>query len=101
MCLFIDTSDRQKVVVSLGTKTRSDKSGVDRGQQVVKALDRLLGTPAEWQNSVSGVEVVSEGESFTGLRVGASVANTIGFVLGVKVNKKDVLKDGPVEPTYL
>lgn len=100
MRLFIDTSDNKKTVVSLGERTTVHVSGVNRAQEVVKILDRILSSSLVRVNKISEVRVETGPGSFTGLKVGVAVANTIGFVLGVRVNDKDVLKDGPAEPKY-
>lgn len=99
MRLFIDTSDNKKTIVSLGGKVLASTSGINRAQEVVKLLDQLVLESAKIEE-ISEVEVVTGPGSFTGLRVGTAVANAVGFVLGVTVNGKNVLKDGPVEPKY-
>lgn len=98
MHLFIDTSDNKKTLVSLDGKVVESPSGANRAQEVLRMLDQLL-VPLKVEE-ISEVAVVTGPGSFTGLRVGTAVANTVGFVLGVTVNGKDVLKDGPVEPRY-
>ena len=89
MILCIDTKDRDVVRVSLrkdGKVIKSLKEENKVGSQVLLPLiDKLL------QNqTVTGIEVETGPGSFTGIRVGVSVANALGFSLGIPVNGKKI-----------
>lgn len=109
MILHIDTKNQKIIKVSL-------KKDLPAGRQVVKFLSeeneygsqvllpligKLLdqhtevelqfhprgGATKKWK-LLKGIEVETGPGSFTGLRVGVSVANALGFSLGIPVNGK-------------
>lgn len=51
-------------------------------------------------SDVTSVEFSVGPGSFTGLRVGASIANALGYSLDIPVNGRDIKKAGVVEPEY-
>lgn len=105
MKLFIDTSNSEKITVKAGNKTVERESRERKSQTLLEAVQENLaeGAPtAQGQalQALEAIEVNTGPGSFTGLRVGVSVANALGYSLGIPVNGKNVIKDGPVEPTY-
>lgn len=105
MILAIDTKDQKVIRVSLKKgekviKTLSEKN--QYGSQVLLPLIiKLLRTykpGLEVQNQIrianwkllDGIEVETGPGSFTGIRVGVSVANALGFSLSVPVNGKKI-----------
>lgn len=87
MVLHIDTKDQKVVRVSLKEKGKIVKSLSEEneyGSQVLLPLIVKLLQPLE------GIEVETGPGSFTGLRVGVSVANALGFSLGIPVNGKKI-----------
>lgn len=107
MKLYIDTSKREKVVVGVDGEMFETEATNDKSQKLLKFIDEVLEKSSKRRSaSARKLEEVSEIEvnlgpgSFTGLRVGVSVANAVGWVLNVPVNGKNVKKDGPVEPVY-
>lgn len=83
MKLCIDTSKIRSVTITLGKFQKT-------GQEPLPIIDELK------LSDVTEIEVVTGPGSFTGLRVGAAVANTLGLLLDIPVNgKKDL-----VIPTY-
>ena len=103
MILYINTKDQKEIRVSLKEKGKVVKSLTAKneyGSQVLLSLIfKLLRTytpgvssqfhsgSAKWKN-LDGTEVETGPGSFTGLRVGVSVANALGFALGIPVNGK-------------
>ena len=49
---------------------------------------------------ISEIEVNTGPGSFTGLRVGVSIANALGWALGIPVNGKDLKKGEVVDIKY-
>lgn len=88
MTLYINTSDPKIVKVALKENRRVIKSlskENEYGSQVLLPLIVKLIKPRGF-DILESIEVEEGPGSFTGLRVGASVAQTLGFALDVPVN---------------
>lgn len=88
MILQIDTQDRKVITVSLKKDREVVKSLSEEneyGSQVLLPLIIKLLPHRGW-NILKGVEVDTGPGSFTGLKVGASVAQALGFALNIPVN---------------
>lgn len=94
LILTIDTSSKDQIVVSLvdGDKTLdSITENNSYGSQVLlPAIMELIKKNKFKLEDLSSISVNTGPGSFTGLRVGVSVANALGFALGVKVNEKQM-----------
>ncbi|MDD5415699.1 MAG: tRNA (adenosine(37)-N6)-threonylcarbamoyltransferase complex dimerization subunit type 1 TsaB [Candidatus Daviesbacteria bacterium] len=92
MTLHIDTKDQKKIRVSLKKEGKVIKSLSEKneyGSQVLLPLIiKLLRATNYELKTLQGIEVETGPGSFTGLRVGVSVANALGFALGIPVNGK-------------
>lgn len=100
MKLYIDTSDSEKIIVGLdGHKIESD-ARQERAQKLLKVITQELKKRKKTARALEAIEVNRGPGSFTGLRVGVSVANALGWALGIPVNGQDIKKEGPVEPVY-
>lgn len=92
MILYIDTKDQKTVRVYLkeeGKVIREMREENEYGSQVLLSLiENLLNSQRLEFKDLKGIEVEKGPGSFTGLRVGVSVANALGFALGVPVNGK-------------
>lgn len=90
LTLRIDTSDRTKSVVALkddhGVKTLEVETPLGSGSAVLTAVEKLLTDTGHSLKDVSGMCVATGPGSYTGLRVGVAVANTLGMLLGVSLN---------------
>lgn len=99
--LFIDTSDNTKTTIRL----ENGSSVIDEilelrkaaSQAVLPMIDKLLEKQRIAFSEISEIRVHTGPGSFTGLRVGAAVANALGWLLDIPVNGK---KGKPVEPIY-
>lgn len=100
MKLYIDTSDSEKIVIKLDSKKVVSPAKKQRAQKLLSLIDQTLKGKGSSIDQISQIEVNTGPGSFTGLRVGISVANALGFALGVPVNGRDVAKAGPVSPKY-
>ncbi len=98
MKLYIDTSDNEKTVVGLG-KTRLEKvTGPKKSQHLLILIDRILKENKKSLEDITEIEVNLGPGSFTGLRVGLSVANALAWVLKIPINGQKVGE--LVEPRY-
>lgn len=102
MILYIDTSDQKKVIVSLkkegGEIVDSMEGEHQYGSQVLLPLIvELLEKNGVGYKDLTGIEVNEGPGSYTGLRVGASVGQALGYGLNIPVNGK---LNQPVELKY-
>jgi len=92
--LCIDTKDRKIIKISLkenGEVVKSLSEENEYGSQALLPLiERILKQEKLEYKDLEGIEVETGPGSFTGLRVGVSVANALGFSLGIPVNGKKV-----------
>lgn len=92
MTLHIDSKDQKKVKISLEKDSKVIKSLSKEnkyGSQVLLPLImNLLRTTNYKLQTLKGIKVETGPGSFTGIRVGVSIANALGFALGVPVNGK-------------
>lgn len=90
----IDTSNNKEVVVSLKINGKEDvrKQVPDhrKAQVVLPMVETLLKEHKLELSDLTGIEVHPGPGSFTGLRVGIAIANTLGLLLKVPVNGKKV-----------
>ncbi len=88
MVLYINTKDQKVVTVALKEKGNIIKSlseDNEYGSQVLLPLIIEVLKPQGFK-VLDGIEVEEGPGSFTGLRVGASVAQALGFALNIPVN---------------
>lgn len=95
MKLYIDTSDNKQTRVCLGEEELVRPSGPNKSQQVLILIEELLQKKHLDLPRIHEIMVKTGPGSFTGLRVGVAVANTLGWALKIPVNRQKV-----VEPTY-
>ncbi len=113
MILYINTKDQKQISVALkhnGKVVGNLETENEYGSQVLLPLIiKLLSGTKNIKNpdvsiqfhlrggsiwkQLEGIEVETGPGSFTGLRVGVSVANALGFALGIPVNSKKMETD--------
>lgn len=100
--LIIDTTNNKEVIVGLktGKLETFKKSLLDtrKAQLVLPLIDQILEERNLNINNISAIEVNTGPGSFTGIRVGLSIANTLGFLLKIPVNGRKVGE--PAEAIY-
>ena len=97
MILWINTKDRKRIEVALKKEDKAVNfkyAENDFGSQVLLNLitEILKASGLEFKD-LTGIEVEKGPGSYTGLKVGASVANTLGFSLNIPVNGKKMEVD--------
>lgn len=90
MNLIINTASPDKIMVTLFRDKKLLNSlniKAKRGQKdlLLRAIDRLLAKNKAKLKNLKGIIVVTGPGSFTGLRVGIVVANTLGQTLNIPV----------------
>ena len=101
--LFIDTSSNKKISVGLRLENKKTFS-VENDATILKSqillilIDKLLSEHNLGINDINEVKVNLGPGSFTGLRVGIAVANTLGFALKIPINGKKLGE--LMEPLY-
>ncbi len=99
--LYIDTSDNRKTSVFLEIDGKEKKSikKTDKwtSQVLLPMIDKLLKENNLSVSDVSEIKVNTGPGSFTGIRVGLTVANTLGYLLDIPVNGR---KNHILEPNY-
>jgi tRNA threonylcarbamoyladenosine biosynthesis protein TsaB len=92
LVLFIDTTNNKEVSVGLKIKGKEfiKKQPLDtrKAQVVLPMLDEMLKAHHLSLENINAIEVNPGPGSFTGIRVGLSIANTLGFLLHIPVNGK-------------
>lgn len=89
--LSIDTHGMKKTVVSLTVGRKQLRREIpltaQRSQIVLPLIEELLQEANTHPSQIDAVNVATGPGSFTGLRVGAAVANTLSWLLNVPINR--------------
>lgn len=90
----IDTSNGRITQITLEMNGRIQITSQERefsgDQNVVELLDSLLKKNALGIKDIEAIQFVTGPGSFTGLRVGAAIANAFAFSLQISVNGKEI-----------
>jgi len=84
MKLYIDTSSSQKTIVKLGDQELVRDSDIWKSQAVLPMIEELL--KSKPFSKITEIEINHGPGSFTGLRVGAAIAQALGFALKLPVD---------------
>lgn len=97
MILYIDTKNQKVVTVALKKEGQVLKSLSEENkygsQALLPLINKLLKVQKLTFKDLKAIEVNTGPGSFTGLRVGVSVANTLGFALDIPVNGEKMETD--------
>lgn len=87
MILVIDTTNKECLIELIGRKRARLKWHwqKDTGQEVLKKIDQLLKQNRKKLKELEAILVNQGPGSFTGTRVGITIANTLGWVLDIPV----------------
>ena len=92
--LTLDTSSNERIIVGLeidGKKFVNTKKISPRSSQVIlPMIDELLKKHSIKLEDIGEIEVNRGPGSFTGLRVGKSIANALSFALKIPVFEKNL-----------
>lgn len=90
--LKIDTSNNKLIHIQLILKDKKDELAFKptdyKSEVVLDLIDKLLKKNKISITNINSVEAKIISGSFTGIRVGAAIANSLGFLLNISVNGK-------------
>lgn len=100
--LIINTAKSKEIVVALDKKgeylEKKANFEANNAQQVLPLIDELLSENKVGLHEINAIKVERGPGSFTGLRVGISIANTLGTTLQIPINGSPI--GVIVEPVY-
>ena len=100
--LIIDTSSSQETIVGLKINNKNHflkgRSKILKAQNVLLLIEKILKQHKLKPSDLTAIKVNTGPGSFTGLRVGVAVANTLAWSLKIPVNGKKIGE--LVEPEY-
>ena len=93
--LKIDTSDNKKIIISIEENGNIKNeiivaSKILKSESALPAIDKILKDNDLKLRELNGVAVNVVAGSYTGIRVGAAIANSLGFLLNIPVNDKKI-----------
>lgn len=102
MILYLDTSNFEEATIELreGAKVLTEEripAKRQLSQKLIPTIDKMFKQSGLDKKELSNIEVNLGPGSFTGIRIGVSVANALGYSLGIPVNGTKQL---PVLPEY-
>jgi len=100
MKLYIDTSNSEKIIVGLDNERFEKEARKEKSQMLLPFIDELLVKKGKVVKDIKEIEVNTGPGSFTGLRVGVSVANALGWSLNIPVNGKNLQKGETLSIKY-
>ncbi len=88
--LYIDTRDNKKTVVSLDFSGKKKEVSMETklwsSQVLLPLIEKLLKDNKMNFSDITQIKVAEGPGSYTGLRVGIAVANTLSYLLKIPVN---------------
>jgi tRNA threonylcarbamoyladenosine biosynthesis protein TsaB len=100
MKLYIDTSKREKTILRFDDLLFESDTTHRKSAALISFIEECLVKQSKKISDVSEIEVMSGPGSFTGLRVGVSVAQALGWSLQVPVNGMDLAKKEYIDIQY-
>ncbi len=88
MTLYIDSSNNLKTIIKLDDHEFIKDYQSPRDQDVLGAIQQALQSQNKSLTDIQSIQVHTGPGSFTGLRVGISIANTLSFALNIPINSK-------------
>lgn len=93
MKLYIDTSDSKEIMIKVDDVEYKTSSVEEKSQKLLPFIIEVLDKKSMTVDDIKEIEVNTGPGSFTGIRIGMSVAGALGWALDIPVNGKNI-KDG-------
>lgn len=100
MKLYIDTTIRDKVTIAFDKKRFELTSNDSKSQKLLEFIDETLKSIGAIIDDVTQIEVHTGPGSYTGIRIGVAVAQTLAWTLGLNLNGKNISKGETIEIVY-
>src|SRR6185369_11298141 len=100
MKLYIDTTDTNKIKVALDEKTVEADSKKEKSQLLLPLVEQTLKDNGLTFKDITEIEVNTGPGSFTGIRVGLAVAQTLAWVLKIPLNGKRINEGEQIDINY-
>lgn len=100
MKLYIDTSKREEITISLDEEVFKTESKKQKSQRLLPFIDELLKKKKLSLKDITEIKVNTGPGSFTGLKVGVAVAQALGWGLKIPVNGKNMRKGHVIDIVY-
>lgn len=86
MKLSINTANNEQILITINGVSYETSAKKDKSQKLLPFISETLASLGLSLEDITEIEVDPGPGSFTGLRVGVTVAQTLGYMLGVPVN---------------
>ncbi len=90
MKLIIDTRSNEKTVIAIVIDKKRIKESLQtnhaHSQAVLPLIEKILSEHKLSLKDITNIEVPVDSGSYTGRRVGAAIATTLGYLLNIPVN---------------
>ena len=96
MKLYIDSTNNRKVDLALDSEKFINEYDTPQEQDILSFLHHVLADRGQSLEDIDEIEVNPGPGSFTGSRIGVTIANALAYALNLKVNGKSP----PILPVY-
>lgn len=100
MQLYIDTSKSDKILITINGESFTTDAHKDRSQKLLPFIVANLEKRGKQIKDISEIKIHTGPGSFTGLRVGLTVANALSYALKIPVNGKKIWQGEKVNLKY-
>src|SRR5690349_16528052 len=88
MKLFINTTNTDKILISLDDQMFETKSKIKKTQTILPFIDEVLKANNKTINDITTIKVNTNPRSFTGIQIKVTVTQTLTWQLNIPLNGK-------------
>jgi len=100
MKLYIDTSSIQKAIIKFDDEVFETESRKDKSQTLLPFIEQELSKRDLTFHDITEIEIATGPGSFTGLRVGLSIAQALVWILHIPLNGKRIDRGEHIPLSY-